>query len=875
MAVPSSREALRALDDLLFTSRPGTLMRHDYLPDGFSSVDATEDGRNWVWSDPPAVRVGGYANPETYRQLGAASSVVWETPHDALAQDSRMTEDERRLYCRTSVDLTMRGGTTSGVVYPLAVCEIATTRRLRNVGGASAGAIAAATAAAAEIGRSYPPAEPDGALTSDDARTGKVRSGFAGLADMVGWVCQVGPQYAPHQHDEYRLAQLFRPAPRQRHLFALVTAVMRNRLWAVPLIALMAFGKWSRLALTLLVVGGLAVTAALSVRIGSWPPLGRSPRHAVFWAVSDLSLFFVFVAGVLVLLPLIRTPLVRPEKIPDWLERLAKVTSAVDRGRSGPGRVIVALVLFGAPLVLARLGLWHWTAGVLVGLALSSGIVVVVGIGVFRFQAEAREIGVGLVAGASPRTHRSLPEWLAGAPRPTVDPALLPWLGQALRQLAGLGEGEVLRFGHLWQGPGFEPTGWRPRARDAEAARLDWLERTEQIRGMAGDPRRRSVNLELITTDLTRQRPYRFPLDPLDPDDPDGEQLYLCLEDLQDLVDDDVLAALRDPQAQGCQSIEGGPLRLHRLPDPWNLPVAFAVRLSVALPGLFKAVRLYRLVQPTEVRDDFGRLLRAGTAGLRWPERTALAEELWFSDGGITSNFPVHLFDLLLPNWPTFGLNLGPHPEGHPHQDVWLPQDWQAMRAPSSEIRPAATSFVSAVVGTSRSWRDTMQTGMPGYRGRVAWVRQRGNEGGTNLYMSREVIASLALRGAFAGARLRRRFDDDTQMKRYLWLRLRTALGNAQHLRDDVRAGLPSYQEILTGADEFLNKLEDTYAWDPYSEGINWYRPDDPLFWAAAEQLLRDLAGLTDCAASAPSGRDAILRDSPTPHPSLRQTPPM
>ncbi|MES1243057.1 MAG: hypothetical protein ABUT39_15690 [Acidobacteriota bacterium] len=50
-------------------------------------------------------------------------------------------------------DIIMKGGITSGVVYPRAVTELAHTYRLRNVGGASAGAIAAALAAAAEVGR--------------------------------------------------------------------------------------------------------------------------------------------------------------------------------------------------------------------------------------------------------------------------------------------------------------------------------------------------------------------------------------------------------------------------------------------------------------------------------------------------------------------------------------------------------------------------------------------------------------------------------------------------------------------------------------------------------------------------------------------------
>lgn len=50
-------------------------------------------------------------------------------------------------------DMVMKGGITSGVIYPLAVCRLAIEHRLRNIGGASAGAIAAGLAAAAEYAR--------------------------------------------------------------------------------------------------------------------------------------------------------------------------------------------------------------------------------------------------------------------------------------------------------------------------------------------------------------------------------------------------------------------------------------------------------------------------------------------------------------------------------------------------------------------------------------------------------------------------------------------------------------------------------------------------------------------------------------------------
>lgn len=54
---------------------------------------------------------------------------------------------------RDTCDMIMKGGITSGVVYPRAACWLATRFRFRQIGGASAGAIAAAAVAAAESGR--------------------------------------------------------------------------------------------------------------------------------------------------------------------------------------------------------------------------------------------------------------------------------------------------------------------------------------------------------------------------------------------------------------------------------------------------------------------------------------------------------------------------------------------------------------------------------------------------------------------------------------------------------------------------------------------------------------------------------------------------
>jgi predicted acylesterase/phospholipase RssA len=114
-------------------------------------------------------------------------------------------------------DIVMKGGITSGVIYPLAVCQLAQTYRLRSVGGASAGAIAAAAAAAAEVGRT--------SLTGqgNEVALGEPRSlpaGFLGLAQFPTLLTQ------DQTDGKSLLFHLFRPQPQTRRLFELLTAGM-------------------------------------------------------------------------------------------------------------------------------------------------------------------------------------------------------------------------------------------------------------------------------------------------------------------------------------------------------------------------------------------------------------------------------------------------------------------------------------------------------------------------------------------------------------------------------------------------------------------------------------------------------------------------
>jgi len=347
---------------------------------------------------------------------------------------------------------------------------------------------------------------------------------------------------------------------------------------------------------------------------------------------------------------------------------------------------------------------------------------------------------------------------------------------------------------------------------------------------------------------------------------------------------------------------------LYPLPSPADQPVIFSVRISMAFPGLFTAVRLYQRVASPDylptVRDEFGAvLLTPNREPVTYPaadgQRSSWVQELWLSDGGIASNFPIHFFDAVLPRWPTVGINLGSYPPGFGHQDVFLPTDRMAEHGVPAPMTDSFLSFLGAVFDTARNWRDTAQTFMPATRGRIAWVRQSSHEGGANLFMPRTLVATLALRGAVAGARLRRRFANDGQWRRHQWLRMRVGLDNLAQVQRRVAGALleDHYAALRRSPQHAAKAMQDTFdqldrSADPTPAGpnpflsqptpegeafgaerpFNWYAPavaDQPQFWEAAQRLLTSYNGASD-----PAGVVRLLNDQlPTPAAELRQVP--
>jgi predicted acylesterase/phospholipase RssA len=182
------------------------------------------------------------------------------------------TEARRRDYSRPTdeCDLVMKGGITSGVVYPPAILALAEKYRFRSIGGASAGAIAAAAAAAAELGR-----EREGAGFDELDRVSRA------LAEPV-------------RPGVTRLRALFQPIPEARPLmdvlFALADHMARGTSLPGRVAALAArsvVAAWQA-ALSGAVLGLLAL-AALGWLLGARPGWGTAAVALAFASLGALS----------------------------------------------------------------------------------------------------------------------------------------------------------------------------------------------------------------------------------------------------------------------------------------------------------------------------------------------------------------------------------------------------------------------------------------------------------------------------------------------------------------------------------------------------------------------------------------------------------
>jgi hypothetical protein len=271
------------------------------------------------------------------------------------------------------------------------------------------------------------------------------------------------------------------------------------------------------------------------------------------------------------------------------------------------------------------------------------------------------------------------------------------------------------------------------------------------------------------------------------------------------------------------------------LPEPANLPVVVAVRMSLSFPILLSAVPLY----------DFDR--SRDPKGMN-PERC------WFSDGGVCSNFPLHFFDSPFPRWPTLGIDLRQMSPGTDPEEFNKPQ---MVKTPSAGVqenwnrfefiekvdqkRPNVllireksglgklTSFAGAFITTMQNWSDNTLSRLPGYRDRIRPVPLSPDEGGLNLNMPSERIYKLTRRGIDAGVELIDRFSESPKEQKmnwdnHRWVRMRSSLASIEAMLREINQACEQPQ---SGDRDFESWVAATppeqapsYSWRPPQQRV-------------------------------------------------------
>jgi hypothetical protein len=259
------------------------------------------------------------------------------------------------------------------------------------------------------------------------------------------------------------------------------------------------------------------------------------------------------------------------------------------------------------------------------------------------------------------------------------------------------------------------------------------------------------------------------------------------------------------------------------------------------------------------------------------------------SDGGISSNFPIHFFDSIVPRRPTFGVTLGTFPPGEVPDPVDQdrnvdppPLVGTAPRAPFRDIQ-GLFGFATAVKDAMQNWRDNAQAAIPGFRERIVHVKLARGEGGLNLSMDEDKVRALSKRGERAGVALEERFAGPARRpggaysnwNRYRFARYRTAMSalegvirNADRgLRAPVDASTVRYRELIAQGDS------DALAYRFENEEGRGFAEQAT---AAYCELVELWNGERSSVTQATDGRPKTLRDDnvPRPEPDLRIVPP-
>jgi hypothetical protein len=173
--------------------------------------------------------------------------------------------------------------------------------------------------------------------------------------------------------------------------------------------------------------------------------------------------------------------------------------------------------------------------------------------------------------------------------------------------------------------------------------------------------------------------------------------------------------------------------------------------MSLSFPLLFKAIPILT------IDHEFKSVVKA--LGGKDPARRLCT--VWLSDGGLSSNFPIHLFDSPLPSRPTFAISLDALQVAPDHVKSrgLLPEtSVQGSGIQVTEIK-TLKDFGWQILAAAKDWQDQLASEITGQRERIARIFLDGSEGGLNLDMPEGVSRALMCYGLEAGKLFTKRFD--------------------------------------------------------------------------------------------------------------------
>jgi predicted acylesterase/phospholipase RssA len=370
--------------------------------------------------------------------------------------------------------------------------------------------------------------------------------------------------------------------------------------------------------------------------------------------------------------------------------------------------------------------------------------------------------------------------------------------------------------------PGTQQGGRRP-----PEALIDWLHR--HIQACAGRATTDSpltfrelecegIRLTMMSTDLGFARPVRVP---------DGVGSYLFdPSELRPCFPAGIVDAM---MPEGARDEDG-----YQLMPTDDLPVLVAVRLSLSFPFLLSAIPLH---DPN-------------------PDGDPPAFRHLFSDGGISSNFPIHFFDAWFPAHPTFGIDLVKRRRCDDRPVSMLTNPYEAAPRRLRELS-SLPDFVANIVDTAQNWRDNLQSELPGFRDRMCQICLQTGEGGLALKMDPELISRLAGLGQLAGQRILSNFDG-AHWQQHLWVRYLTLMGQ---LQDNLQSADAPYGEFVPALEAGL-------------PDVTVYRTGRDLAWCLSAQMATaDLLALARAWGPPPLIIGFGGDDRPLPDPLMRVVP--